>query len=71
MLILLNLSVKYRIILKEIYYEQGHCPEAERALASMMVLPCNESMGDADARDIAAALAKVCGYHLENGNRKM
>jgi dTDP-4-amino-4,6-dideoxygalactose transaminase len=48
----------------EITYSKGLCPDAEDALARMMVLPCNEFMTGDDAQDIAAALAKVYGYHL-------
>ena len=58
-----------RICDLEVSYEEGLCPDAERALASTMVLPCNESMTEGDARDIAAALAKVCGHHLERRDR--
>jgi len=48
----------------EITYSKGLCPDAEDALARMMVLPSNEFMTDGDAQDIAAALAKVYDYHL-------
>ncbi len=59
---------KMHIYGSEITYKEGLCPDAEKALASMMVLPCNESMTENDARDIAAALSKVCDYHLEKSN---
>ncbi len=48
----------------EISYDKGLCPVAEKVLAEMMVLPCNEFMSDADAQDIASAFTKVCDYHL-------
>ena len=48
----------------EISFSEGLCPVAEKVLTEMMVLPCNEFMTDADARDIATAFRKVCEYHL-------
>lgn len=45
-------------------YAQGLCPAAEGALAEMMVLPVNEFLTEADARDAARALRKVCDHHL-------
>jgi len=49
---------------RKIKYPKGLCPVAEKTLAGMMVLPVNEFMTKADARDIAKAVEKVCDYHL-------
>jgi dTDP-4-amino-4,6-dideoxygalactose transaminase len=51
---------------KKVSYTKGLCPNAEKALTEMMVLPCNEFMTESDARDIASALKKVCDYHLNS-----
>ncbi len=47
----------------EATYRKGLCPDAEKALGEMMVLPCTEFLSERDAWDIATALRKVCEYH--------
>jgi perosamine synthetase len=40
-------------------YEEGECPNAERALNEMITIPLHEAYTEADVRDIAAAAEKV------------
>lgn len=40
-------------------YEEGECPNTERALNEMLTLPMHESFTEQDVRDIAAAAEKV------------
>ena len=61
-------SIKRTLVCgSEVSFHRGLCPNAEMVLEEMMVLPCNECMSERDARDIADAIGKVCGYHLSDG----
>jgi len=48
-----------RSALREVSYEPGACPNTEKALDDLVVLPMNEKFTEQDVRDIAAAIHKV------------
>ena len=48
---------------REMVYEKGLCPQAERILSQLITLPCNEYFKDEDTEDIASAVRKVLEYY--------
>jgi dTDP-4-amino-4,6-dideoxygalactose transaminase len=45
-----------------VHYEQGECPNAERALNEMITIPLHEAYSEQDVRDIADAAQKVLSH---------
>jgi dTDP-4-amino-4,6-dideoxygalactose transaminase len=44
-----------------IRYEEGVCPETERALDEMVTVPISEFLEEEDVEDMATIIAKVAG----------
>jgi dTDP-4-amino-4,6-dideoxygalactose transaminase len=48
---------------RRIEYKEGDCPNTERALKEIIILPCNEFFTEEDVSDMAKALRKVAGHY--------
>ncbi|MBC7288022.1 MAG: DegT/DnrJ/EryC1/StrS family aminotransferase, partial [Armatimonadetes bacterium] len=46
---------------RPVVYDEGVCPEAERALNQMVTLPISEFLEESDVQDMATIIAKVAG----------